>query len=107
MTPRELLTQDYSSYGHSRDSQVLRDYFEENCVVAYTKESLGIVMIIRGTRKYFAFVSLKNGFNFGGYDYKLTLIEPIEAIKVMQDSAIIVDKDLYGKLTKTLLMEAL
>ena len=101
MKIKELLEEKYSQYGHSEDFNCLMRYMDNDCVVAYKKESLGIIFIIRGLRKYFAFVSItKDKFYLGGYDFKLTRLSVSNALKLTNNNLTIVNKEEMNKLMK-------
>lgn len=110
MKIQELLEEDskgeakYSRYGHSRYYNQLNNYYYDDCVVAYYKERFSCIFIIKGKIKYFAFVSLRTNF-WNGFDMKG--LYPKEALELMGDNLVIVDKELFGKLKKTMMMEAL
>lgn len=109
MKPSELVkrTNWWDARGNAHIERRLAKYNEKDCVVAYLKERLGTIFIIKGKCKYFAFIHSNPMFNFGGYDYKLTDLSLKDAVNVMGDGAVIIDKDLYGKMIKTILVEAL
>ena len=87
--------------------KLLRRYNNEDCVVAYLKEQLGIIVIIRGDKKYFAFVWNTPKIYYGAYNYKFHRIEVKLGLELMNDKIIVVDEELFGKLKKYLILEAL
>jgi hypothetical protein len=107
MKIKELLGDKFDTYGHSREKHIISRYSEKDCIISYVKEKLGTIFIIKGSNKYFAFVSLNKDLYFGGYNYGLTSIEVKEAINLMGKGAIIADKELYGNLNKYLILKAL
>lgn len=97
----------YSRYGHTALSNIIIQYYDTDCVVAYTKERLGIIYIIKAKKCFYAFISLvKEEINFGGYDYKLARIDLNKAMNLMKNPTII-NKELMGKLNKIMIVKSL
>jgi hypothetical protein len=110
MKPSELLkakTNWYDRRGHSHIERRLNKYMDKDCVIAYVKECLGSIFIIKSDKKYFAFVILSPDVDLGGYNYRLTGIKIKDALKLMGERINIVDKELYGNLNKWIICDAL
>ena len=93
MKPNELIRKRKSCYdrrGHADVERRLQYYMEDDCVIAYLKEKLGTIFIIKSKRKYFAFIYQNPDLYFGGYGYNN-----------------VVDKKLFGDLNKFIILEAL
>jgi hypothetical protein len=99
--------EEYSDNGHTHERKILIRYFDKDCVVCYSKEKLGMIFIIRGKAKYFAFVSLKYKLDMHGYNYKLSRITPKQALRLMDGDYTVVDKDRMGELNKLMILEGL
>jgi hypothetical protein len=59
MKPTEIINipERYDSISsYSRDIQTLYSYKDNDCVIAYIKETLGTILLIRGAKKYFCFI---------------------------------------------------
>ena len=70
MKPRELL-KDYNISGHSQDEQTLYRYMDKDVITSYIKNSFGIVFLIKGKVKPFAFAVIKNSLSYHYYNYNL------------------------------------
>lgn len=109
MKPIELIKYKdwWNVRGHAEVERRFQRYQDKNCVVAYLKENLGTIFIIKSARKYYAFVHLNPEVYFGGYDYKMAKISLKLALDLMGEDVIIVDKELFGNLNKYMILEAL
>jgi len=94
----------FGTYSHMNVWNVLQKYLNEDCVIAYEKNSLGVIFIIKTKRKYEAYISLKNLY-FGGYlnHFDLGFI-----LKLIDDDRLeIVNKEEFSKMKKRLLIDKL
>ena len=92
---------------HAQVSRIFDKYYGSECVVAYMKETMGSIIIIRGKQKYFAFAHMNPELYFGGYGYHLNKLGVRKAIEMMGEKINIVDEDLFGKLKKYMILEGL
>ena len=99
---------EFSINGRAKVDKIIKQYFNEECVVCYLKDKFGLAFIMRSKNKFFAFLSLKTVLpDIGGYNYKIVDMKLKEAKKLMGEDVIIVDADLYGKLNKYLIVSTL
>jgi len=70
MKPSELL-KDFKVSGHSTDEQTLNRYLYQDVVTSYIKNSFGIVFLIKGKVKPFAFAVIKNNLSNHYYNYNI------------------------------------
>ena len=61
---------------------IINKYYDED-VVLFEKCQIGKVIIFKGVKKYFSLVILDRNVWFGGFDYKITRIEPETAVKLL------------------------
>jgi len=80
-------------------------YVDYDNVIAYQKNSLGVILLIKGKRKVFSFVCLINGLSFGGYDYKLSRIKPSAFFELCNSNYEVVDKKEFDNLKIKLALE--
>ena len=110
MKPNELIKKDgkwNDCKGHADVEKKLSRYMEKDCIIAYFKEKFTSVFIIKGKMKYFAFVYQNPELYYGGYGYNLTCVSLKDALRLMGDEVVITDNDLFGRLRKTMIVEAL
>lgn len=96
----------YGIWGHASEQRLLEKYLGEE-VVAYSKNGLGIVFVVKGKQKFFGFVSLRGSLNFHGYDYKLVRVDLKEVIELMGKDLVIVNENNFGLLRKNIILEAI
>jgi hypothetical protein len=110
----DLLNKEYGTdgwrVGRSEISNICAKYEEQDCVVAYLKEKLGVAILFRGEKKFFALIMLRNDLEFGGYDYKMTRIGLKDFFKISdsnegQTNVVIVDEEAYKKAKRSFVME--
>lgn len=104
MKPNELIK---SHYGHADVERRLNTYQDKDCIVAYYKEKLTTIFIMKSTNKYFAFVYQHPDLYYGGYGYNLTNITIKKALEIMGNDIVIADKELFGNLNKFMIVQAL
>lgn len=66
MTPKQLLN-DIKRRGWITDDIGLTKYEEEDCVIAYVKNSFGVCFVIKGKKTYFAYMC--NRYSHPNYDH--------------------------------------
>jgi len=113
----ELLKGEYNCLEHWRSGMsnvrhIVDKYGEQECVVAYLKEKLGITILLRGEKKFFAMVAMRNDVNFGGYNYKMTRIELKDFFKLTDEgqgnnALMVLDDEQYKKAKRMFVMEAM
>ena len=113
----ELLKGEYNCLEHwqsgmSNVRHIVDKYGEQECVVAYLKEKLGITILLRGEKKFFAMVAMRNDVNFGGYNYKMTRIELKDFFKLTDEeqgnnALMVLDDEQYKKAKRMFVMEAM
>ena len=99
--------------GMSDIRSIVGTYGDEDCVVAYLKEKLGITILIKGSKKFFAMVAMRNDVDFGGYNYKMTRIELADFFRLTElnegnnnnNAMVILDDEQYKKAKRTFVME--
>lgn len=95
-------------WGQERLQRVLRPYWDKDCVVAYNKNILGCLFMIKGKRKFFSFIVLDGDFYFGGYSYRLARLTEKEAVTLLnRDKCNILLKEEYQKIKKEILADEL
>ena len=86
----------------------LDKYGDMDCVVAYYKSNFGNVGIIKRTRSYFAFYSVNRIIANGFYQSILTRsIELENAVNLMGDKVIVLDKGEFSKVKKQIILNKL
>ena len=99
---------------HSTTNKNLsRNLFDDN-IVAYTKDRFMAMVIIRGKKKFFAFVVKDNEIYLGGMQYSLMDTDLNEAVKKIEKWLVEypegtkIDKpELWNELKRTILVEAI
>lgn len=85
-------------------------YKNEDCVIAYSVNDLGLFLLLKGKRKYFTFISLKDEIQgkelrYGGYENRLSQLEDINFIQL--NNVIVVDEAEYKKYKDKMLLREL
>ena len=117
MKPKEILNEYYEK-GHTYSryymwcqadtENTLNKYIDEDCVIAYKKGFLGFVLIIKGKKKHFAFVGVKNDVYLGGMGYHFRRIYTMKlAIKLLGDDYTILNDEEMKKIKDELIFEKL
>jgi len=83
MKPSELL-ENYKVNGHSKDEQTLDRYLYQDVVTSFIKNSFGVVFLIKGKVKPFAFAVLKNNLSYHYYNYNLKSISVKEFFQLRE-----------------------
>ena len=101
-----------SFYGFSaraEHNKIIMKYFNEDCVIAYNKTQLGIILIIKGSRKNFAFYCIRNDIlNQNAFSYNMESLDLIKIVKMLkEEEEIILMPNEYDKITKQILIEEL
>ena len=129
MPPHERYTGEWDSKGnyikkatmeevswnaYASDRRLMQSYWNEPCVICHaTMSDLAGMLIIRSDKKYFAFFFINNAVNdlgFNGRSYKkLDLVDAFGYFEraLKPEEKTICDEDMYMKLKKTLLLNAL
>ena len=110
MKPKELI--EYCGIPHwnwaqAETKECINRYFGEECVIAYDKNKIGVIFIIKGKIKHFGFVSIKEDIYLGGHGYKLRKLELKTILSLLGDDCKILDKKEYSKIKKGLIIEGL
>lgn len=108
MKPIELLDGIDLKYGmYSTDKKMILNYINKDCVVAYDKNKLGSIFIIKGKTKCFAFFYIND--KLSRYMFNRTTCKRIDmktAIQLLGNCKII-DKKEYSKINKQVILECL
>jgi len=107
MKPEELIKQfKCGSNGQSKYYNIYYNYYQDDCVIAYSVNDLGIFILMRGERKYFHLVSLKLPYSyFGGYGYNMKVDDNISFIQL--NNVVVVNKEEYQKYKDKLFLKKL
>ena len=112
MKPSELL-KDYKVSGHSQDEQTLNRYMYKDVVTSFIKNSFGIVFLIKGKIKPFAFAVLRNNLSYHYYNYNLKAITLKEYFQLREQATnenqeiIFTDLELEKKIKALALLQEL
>jgi len=112
MKPSELI-KDYNVSGHSQDEQTLNRYLYQDVVTSYIKNSFGIVFLIKGKVKPFAFAVLKPNLSYHYYNYNLKVISVKEYFQLREQAInenqeiIFTDEELEKKIKALALLSEL
>jgi hypothetical protein len=108
MKPKELLNYcGENLYARAETEKSITPYLNEECVVAYDKNKLGVIFIIKTKKKYFCYVGLRNYLYIGGYGYNYGRMGLNEIMSLLGDDCVILNKDEYSKIKKKMIMENL
>jgi len=116
MKPSEILDEYYEKgtyskyrlYAQADTNYSLNKYVDEDCVIAYKKEFLGFVFIIKSKRKHFAFVGVKKDVYLGGMGYNLRRIYTIKTtLKLLGDDYTILNDEEMKKIKDEVIFEKL
>ncbi len=112
MKPKELL----DKYGCGINGNIENGYYDftrnmgKDCVVAYSINDLGLFVLIKSTRKFMPFISLKNHIqeiylDMGAYNYKLKREDRINF--TLLNDLVIVDEKLFDDYRNKMLLKCL
>lgn len=109
MKPKELLADlDMKKDVYASDKKILEKYFEDDCIIAYDLNKLGSIFIIRGKLTYFCFVCMSDIFKmYQFFSRRINLITFTQAVKLLGDNCIILNKQEYSRLKKKVILENL
>ncbi len=110
MKPKELI--EYCGIPHwnwaqAETKECINRYFGEECVVAYDKNKLGVIFIIKGKIKSFGFVSIKEDIYLGGHGYICRKLDLKLILSLLGDDCIILNKEEFSKIKKEMIVENL
>jgi hypothetical protein len=94
--------EDYLSE-ESKGRYNLMKYLEQDCLVAYCKELLGTIFLLKGKREYFAYIIYNDKIK-GGNLFRIKLNK---AYKLLDNSDYITNITLWEDFTKRLLVKSL
>jgi len=111
MKPYDLL-QDIRAVGHSQDENTLNRYAFQDVITSYIKNSFGVVFLIKGKIKPFAFVVIKQKLS---YNYNNLKQIPIREFFNLRDLAqqqenqevVFINEELEKKINALCLLEEL
>ena len=104
MKLNEILNIEYikTDFGiFSKDKKILEKYLNEDCVIAFEKNTFGSVFIFKGKNIYFSFFSINK--IIGNYIYGGKFLWRIPNSKVFElfsDKIKILDEDKFSKVRK-------
>lgn len=105
----DIMGNEFSEYGQSDQLKSFWKYREdEESLVAYNKEIIGLCMLIKGKRDYFGFVSIhSDDLHFGGYGYKCCRVYKLdEVLRLLGNKPTVINEALWGKFQKVQLAKA-
>ncbi len=108
MKPKELL--DFcggDSYAQAETERIITSYFEEECVIAYDKNKIGVIFIIKGKKKHFGFVAIKNDIYLGGHGYTFRKNQLKTVLPLLGDDCHILNKEEFAKVKKKMIVDNL
>ena len=108
MKPIELLNGINLKYEiYSTDKKIILNYIDKDCVVAYDKNKLGSIFIMKGKTKCFAFFYIDN--KLSRYIFNRTTCKRINMKIAFQllGNCKILDKEEYSKINKQMILESL
>lgn len=104
-----LSKDDYWSEGKT-DVRKIYGKYGDNEAVAYLKEELGALALIKGHKGFFLIFSLSRDIYLGGYDYKMSRIHDLKvgySIFTKAKNVVIQDTELYNQFIKKIMLEDL
>lgn len=113
MKPQELLNYcggKISNYNYCRAEtrKNINPYLDKDCVIAYDKNKLGVIFIMKSKKKYFGFVGIKRDIYLGGHGYTFGRIWDLrEVISLLGDDCNILNKEEFMKIKKKIIVENL
>ena len=78
---------------------LIKDYLNTDCVIAYIKETLGTIILIKGTKKYFGYVITNDSYHYATCFRVST--KRIFSLLHENPNLKIVDNDIYEIFMKT------
>ena len=98
----------YQMYSQTDTAHILMRYIDSDCVIAYKKGFLGFIFIIKGKRKHFAFVGIKNEIYLGGFGYSFRRIYTMKTtLKLLGDDYTILNDEEMKKIKDEVIFEKL
>ena len=109
MKPKELLADlDMKKDVYASDRKILEKYFNDDCIIAYDITKLGSIFVMKGKKTYFCFICMSNIFNmYQFFSRRINLITFTQAIKLLGDNCIILNKQEYSRFKKKVILENL
>lgn len=108
MKPNELMEGLDTEHGiYGQDKKIMWNYLNEDCVIAYDKNKLGSIFIIKGKIKCFAFFYIDNKLSW--YVFNRATCKRIDMKTALQllGNCKILDKEEYSKINKQMILENL
>lgn len=94
-------------YGFCR-SEVGKIIMRNQKVIAFTKNCMGAIVILKGKKKNFGFCILSKGIDCGGFSYKMSRMDLKQGIKMIEsENPKILDKEELEKTKDKLMIEAI
>lgn len=108
MKPIELLNGINIHYNiYSVDKITIYPYLNEDCIVAYDKNKLGSIFIIKGKRKCFAFFHVDNKLSHLFFScINCRRMDMKTALQLLGDCKILNEEE-YSKIRKQIILESL
>lgn len=108
MKPNELIGKDCIEWGiHSIGKRNIYPYLEKDCVVAYDKNKLGSIFIIKGKIKSFAFFYVNDKIKHYLFNsINCRRIDLDTAVKMLGDCNIL-NKEEYEKIKREIILDNL
>ena len=108
MKPKELL--DYCGnkyYAQAETEKSMWKYLDKDCVVAYDKNKLGVMFIIKGKIKYFGYVAIKSNIYLGGFGFTFRRLELNKVLSLLGNDCIIIDENEFSRIKRQIILENL
>ena len=103
MKPSELMDDsNFKFRGYSSSERLLNGYSNNDCVIAYHKNSLGLIFIIKTKKKYMAFSSINKQLS---HTYKNSKrLEVNTTLSIMGDDVKIVNEEEFTRMKDKMLI---
>lgn len=110
MKPKELLN--YCgiprwNWAQAETERSITPYLDEECVIAYDKNKIGVIFIIKSKKKHFGFVAIKGDIYLGGHGYTCRKLELKIILSLLRDDCNILNKDEFSKIKKKMIVDNL
>ncbi len=108
MKPNELL--DYcreEQYAQAETKRSITNYINKDCVVAYDKNKIGVIFIIKSKKSHFGYVALKNNIYLGGHGYDFRKLKLNLIVSLLGNDCNILNKEEFSKIKKKMIVDNL